>query len=72
MKKIFIGLIAGIILALPVTVFSQSNIIKIVINNQEITPDVEPRIIDGRVLFLRGILQSLSMLMLVGTVSLEL
>jgi len=49
LKKFIAGLVAGLILATSSFVFAASPI-KLIVNGQEIHPDVPPQIIDGRTL----------------------
>lgn len=49
MKKFVAGLVLGFLLTSVVGVFAVSNI-SLIVNGQEITPDVPPQIIDGRVM----------------------
>ncbi len=48
MKKFFIGLIIGLILATTTFAFAESPIIKLIVNGKEIQCDVPPQIVDGR------------------------
>ena len=49
MKKFIVGLIVGLILATSSSVFA-ANPIKLIVNGNEIHPDVPPQIVDGRTL----------------------
>jgi len=49
MRKFVVGLIMGFLLATTIGVAASSNI-RLIVNGQEITPDVPPQIIDGRVM----------------------
>ncbi len=49
MKKFVAGLVLGFLLTSVVGVFAVSNI-SLIVNGQEIIPDVPPQIIDGRVM----------------------
>lgn len=50
MKKFLAGLVMGLILATATFAFAAPQAIKLIINGQEIHPDVPPQMIEGRVM----------------------
>ncbi|MHB8308452.1 MAG: stalk domain-containing protein, partial [Candidatus Desulforudaceae bacterium] len=50
MKKFLAGLIVGLILAATTLAYAAPATIKLIVNGQEIQPDVPPQMINGRVM----------------------